>query len=146
MPRPNWGAFIGALILAPLTVGIPSLLLAWLLETSGGRFTGLNLVLMIASAATFLGAPTYLTFGTVFFVMTLNRTTTVTPSIFALAGFVANAASIPIVAAFSAATGGNPWGTILFVNGFGCIFAPLWGAIFAVLYDCFSRNTRQTPG
>ncbi len=33
-----------------------------------------------------------------------------------------------------------------FIVDFGCIAAPLWGAIFAAIYACFSRSTRQTPG
>jgi|GEM_PF-3067160 len=145
MTRIYPGSFIVALVLAPLTISLPALALAWLLEASGGIPTGLNIVMVIAFASAIFGAPTYLTFGTGFFIMILKRSAAVTPLNFAVAGFVANMVSIPVVAAFSAATGGNSLATIYFYNGFGAIFAPLWGAIFAALYFRFSRNTRQTP-
>ena len=127
--------FAFALIAAPLSLGAPSMLLLWL-----GAVTELNLpvfalIPFIATAATVLGAPTYLLFGGPAFWFALQHAF---PTAFA--GFLANLASLPFVVIFSLAFAdqGEVWSLPTMILTFGSVFSLLWGWIFGALYHLFA--------
>ena len=131
----NVPAFIFALILAPATIGALAMAIGWGLQALFPENASI-LVFGIATAASIFGLPTYLTFGTAFFIYYLRRTEDSFISAMAWAGLRANFASTPLVFLFflmvndQSAVGG-----VAFYVGFGTIFAPLWGANFGWLYS-----------
>jgi hypothetical protein len=134
--KANPWAFAGALILAPLTVGLPAVGLIWLATLTDSALAGLVMFAIFPAAATVLGAPTYLIFGgpALWFALRTNSST-------AFTAFIANLISLPAVGAFSILTNGEVLGTMTLYAVLGSIFAPLWGAIFALLYEMFSGET-----
>ncbi len=150
--RINPSAFIWALILAPLVTGLPAFAVLWVLGFAEIYLDGLSIVLGATAIATVLGAPTYLTFGTAAFVIALRRRRAHISRTGLVAGFVANLVSAPIVFVlvfiFDAS---EAWGMTVFIVGFGCIFAPLWGWICGALYarftsiSSFNNNNLSPP-
>ena len=109
-------AFFAALIFGPIVV------------------TLLTFYLFIPVFALAFGAPTYLTFGALFFWFALRKGWDSWPQITGM-GFLANLASAPAV--YMVLSNRQAWdatGATLTIIGFGCIFAPLWSIGFAVLY------------
>ena len=60
----------------------------------------------------------------------------------AAAGLAAHMASDPLL--LWAPLGIDPE-TTRFVAVWGCLYAPIWGAVFTVLYRNFSRNKPRRP-
>ena len=97
-------------------------------------FTLLTFFLFIPVFALAFGAPTYLTFGALFFWLSLRRGWDGLLQIAAI-GFLANLASAPAVyAVFSDLHYSSVAERTMMIIGIGCIFAPLWSLFFAVLY------------
>ena len=97
-------------------------------------FTLLTFYLFIPVFALAFGAPTYLTFGALFFWLALRKGWDSWPQITGM-GFLANLASAPAVYIFL--TNLPSWDATeatSMIIGMGCIFAPLWSLFFAVLY------------
>ena len=140
MPKIRWFAFVPALILAPLAVGIPAAILLWLnfLVFDDG-INVLTFVLGIAVYATAVGAPTYLLFGTPAFIKALRDNPKNPPT--ATYAVVANLISAPfllVVLLLFQTT--EELATTAFITGFGLVFAPLWGAVFGLIYTSFVRK------
>lgn len=132
-----WGAFAGAAILTSLVPAVPALLILWILvKVQAGAII---IIPAAAIAAAGMGAPTYLLFGLPAFALAIRRTGV--EHCWA-AGLVANLVSAPFVLVFLILFSREPWGGTAFLVGFGCIFAPLWGAIFRWLYGAFTRQDR----
>ena len=131
-------AFILALVLAPLTTGAPAgaalALMLWL----DAADNALGAICFIVSFATVLGAPTYLTFGAVFFWKALQKGTTLWTT--AIAANVVSAPAVLVVYLFVEPSWGQALGATFFTIVFGCIAAPIWGAIFGSLYEAFVRS------
>ena len=132
-------AFVSALILAPLTIAVPAygiLFAASYAEAPIAQF----IVLFFPIGAAWIGAPTYLTFGAFSFLRTLKRGGTSAGSL-VLAGLRAHAVSAPFVLIPLSLTEPSsdvlPTAVAFFL--LGLIFAPLWSAIFALLYERFTR-------
>ncbi|MEM9425880.1 MAG: hypothetical protein AAGA06_04175 [Pseudomonadota bacterium] len=129
--------FMFALVLAPLTIGLPAWGIVWiaaLAEVSGGL--GLLVFIAIPAVATVLGAPTYLFLGGPAFWFALQRGLSVP-----LTALSTNFASLPLVAAFFAVQSSQfQIGTMLWLYAIlGSVFAPLWGVIFVSLYNRFRK-------
>ncbi|NNE80369.1 MAG: hypothetical protein HKN18_08870 [Silicimonas sp.] len=138
MSKVRWGAFVPALILAPLVPALLALLLLFLMSLLA--LTPSPLIIMILAAfvaAVGFGAPTYLTFGAGAFWFGLRRFGPKAP--FWLLGLAANILSTPIVFAVLLAldASGALEGTA-FVVGYGLIAAPIWGVIFGWFYWRFT--------
>ncbi|NNJ67896.1 MAG: hypothetical protein HKP54_07630 [Boseongicola sp.] len=115
-PRPHLIdplAFFAALILGPIV------------------FTLLTFYLFIPMFALAFGAPTYLTFGALFFWLALRKGWDSWPQITGV-GFLANLASAPAV--FLVLSHFEAMEATMMIIGMGCIFAPLWSLFFALLY------------
>lgn len=134
----RWGAFIPALILASLVLAIPAFgalaLGAWL----NAGINPLGIVAMATVVAAGAGAPTYLTLGAAAFWYALRRTGP-DASFWSMA-LAANLIATPFVLAFFLISDPrDALGSTVFLIGFGCIFAPLWGGIFGWIYRTFTR-------
>lgn len=131
------GQFALALVLAPLTTGVPSAIFIALASTAGDVLVALILIAVFPVVATVLGAPTYLLFGGFAFERALRDGTSVP-----LAGFKANLLSLPIVLGVCALLDGleGMIFALVFYGGLGSVFAPLWGAIFVKLYKRFTHD------
>ena len=138
---PNPIAFLAALILAPLTIGLPAFFAIQL--GTAANLPALALFAAFLIVATALGAPAYLTFGAVFLWKCISDPEgTDIP----FAGIKAHTASMILIApAILLAPADNKVWLIVGYFGLGLIFAPLWSAIFGSLCQRFSRNTRQRP-
>lgn len=92
-----------------------------------------------------LGAPFYLIIGTPLILFSLSRRPPKTGQ-FAAMAFVANFATPVLYWVYVATfhTGDGPEGAMIFF-GFGAVFAPLWGAAFAVIYRYLQRDFYKTP-
>lgn len=109
-------AFFAALILGPIV------------------FTLLTFYLFIPVFALAFGAPTYLTFGALFFWLSLKWGWDGLLQITVM-GFLANLASAPaVLLVLGHFQGSNAQGSTMMIVGIGCIFAPLWSLFFAALY------------
>ncbi len=112
-PHPiRWNAFILALVLAPIVVGI------------------LGIWAVIPVFAVMFGAPTYIIFGTPAFLFAIVKCNA-GPLGLALAGFLANLAAYPGVLLLYGPDAAE------FITSFGYVFAPLWGLMFGFLYLAF---------
>ena len=134
----RWRAFVPALILAPL---VPAALAALVFFLAGQTDTNALSPLFILSSAIIsgvtFGAPTYLTFGSVAFWRVARRGRRGIGA-FASAGFVANLVSSPAVLAFFLVTSADEaLGLTAMLIGFGCLYAPVWGGLFGLLYRRF---------
>ena len=132
-------AFVAALILAPLSLALPAYGIVALVAATGGR-VDLVIPLLFPIGAAWIGAPTYLTFGAFSFRRALKRGGSSARSL-VLAGLRAHAVSAPLVLIPLTLT--EPSSDVL-PNAvaflfLGLIFAPLWSAIFALLYERFTR-------
>jgi len=137
MAEVRWGAFIPALILAPLVLCLPALAGFALLYLLGATDNVFALILAVVSFAAATGAPTYLTFGAFAFHAALRRGIPLWT-----AAIAANVISAPVVLIAFRLLGtgwGDALGATVYLIIFGCIFAPLWGVIFEALYDLFVR-------
>jgi hypothetical protein len=146
--RINPAAFIFALILAPLVTGLPAFALIWLLIIAEIELSRLSIVVSIPAMATVVGAPTYLTFGTVAFVLALRSRRDGGGHPVVWYAFIANLASAPaIFFVFLLTYATDELMFTVFFIGFGLIFAPLWGWIFGALYARFTKAmpTRGSP-
>ncbi len=134
----RWGAFIPALILAPLVLAVPAFGVLALGTWLNAGINPLGIVAMATVVAAGAGAPTYLTLGAAAFWHALRRTGPQAP--FWLMALAANLISTPFVLAFLLVLDPrDALGTTVFLIGFGCIFAPLWGGIFGWIYRTFTR-------
>ena len=143
MPRLNPAAFVWALVLAPLSLGLLSAVLSML--TAGAGLYPLTSFFGVSGVATVIGLPTYLTFGTVAFLRALERPA---PSLlrFALNGLLAHLASMPIVLiVLLIGFRESGFGLALGFLALGAVFAPLWSVIFGLLYRRFSRSIPRRP-
>ena len=139
MHEVRWFAFFPALVLAPLVLAVPSLLIMFAASVSGIDIGALAFVLGTSIVAVGMGAPTYLTFGLAGFVWALKKFGPDAP--FLMIAFVANLGSAPFVLALLfLLDASDEWQTTAFTVGFGCIFAPIWGALFGWIYRSFVRK------
>lgn len=136
--KPQPLAFLSSLVLAPMSVAIPCLVLALILSPSDPAQAEATFVLLVPFVGMFIGAPAYLTFGAYFLHTALaHGRTGLKP--FVKAGFLAHLASTPIAIIIFALADLNL--AVQFGAGYfalGCIFAPLWSAVFAALYKRMS--------
>ena len=104
-------------------------------------FTLLTFYLFVPVFALAFGAPTYLTFGALFFWLALRKGWDSWPQITGI-GFLANLASAPavflVLSHFEAMEGTT------MIIGMGCIFAPLWSLSFAILYRWLRLDIYQS--
>lgn len=134
----RWPAFIAALILAPLILGVPAWALFALFIKSNADMQGVfNWVVAFTAYSIPFGAPTYLTFGAFFFWRALWHNQSMI-----IAGLCANLVSIIVVAAglflFSA---GHDLGSILLMFlVFGSVYSMIWGWFFGLLYHRFTKS------
>lgn len=97
-------------------------------------FTLLTFFLFIPVFALAFGAPTYLTFGALFFFLSLRRGWDGLLQITGM-GFLANLASAPaVLLVLGHFQGADAQGSTMMIIAMGCIFAPLWSLFFAALY------------
>lgn len=135
----RWGAFITALILAPLTLAIPALVILMVLVPMSVGNNPIGIVAMATFVAAFAGAPTYLTLGAACFWYVLRRSGPDTPFFWSMA-LAANLVSTPLVLIFFLLIDAREaLGSTAFLIGFGCIYAPLWGLIFGWIYRWFTH-------
>lgn len=128
--------FLFALLLAPLTVGLPAWGLLWLGSQVDAPGVGLLIIAAFPAVAVVLGAPTYLLLGGPAFWFALKRNMSIP-----LTALSTNFVSLPLVAGLFALLP-SAWDigtTLLVYGGLGSIFAPMWGAIFFNLYNRFRR-------
>ncbi|MCV2892909.1 hypothetical protein [Lentibacter sp. XHP0401] len=120
--RIHMPAFFAALVLAPIII------------------TGATFWLVVPVFAVVIGAPAYLGLGLPLLIWHLSRAPCNAGEIAALA-FVSNftALCLTTFAAFALGKEQIVEATI-FYFGFGLIFAPLWGWMFGLLYNRFTRN------
>ena len=130
-------AFWSAFCLAPLSIGIPSYGLVLLAMAFEPLNLGPLVFLFFPGAAMFVGAPTYITFGAYFFWKALRRGYCSQRQL-VVSGLLAHFASIPFASFFFFAIGEDVLGPTLGFFVLGCIFVPLWSAIFAALYKRMS--------
>ena len=118
-------AFVVALIGAPILVGL------------------IGFWAVVPIFAIGFGAPTYLTFGTLFLFLALHSGTDTLDRL-ALWASIANLASAPAIwVAIRIGWGesaDDAWFATQFTVGWGLIFAPLWGLVFGWLYRVFRRD------
>ena len=133
----NKKAFWSALLLAPLSIGVPSYGLAFLFIAFPDPGLDIGIFLIFPGVAMFVGAPTYLTFGAFAFWKTLSRGHS-RPMQLAMAGLIAHFASTPVAALVFFLTDPDVLGPTLGFLALGLIFAPLWSVIFAALYKRMS--------
>lgn len=120
-------AFTAAFVGAPLLV---ALLGCWL---------------VIPVYAVLFGAPFYILLGAPAFILMLRRQEP-TGGNLALAGFVANLLGPVLSIPFFLHEGqSSPGGIVTFFLIFGSIFAPIWGAVFALLYRRMRRAFYAQP-
>jgi len=129
------GPFALALILAPLTTGVPAVIIIALASLVPEQLYGIIIVAMFPAVATVLGAPTYLLFGGIAFDRALKNETSMP-----LAGFMANLVSLPFVIVIAGLINGleGVIFALVFYGGLGSICALIWGAIFESLYKRFT--------
>lgn len=120
--RVHLPAFALALVLAPLWV------------------TLLTFVFVVPVFALLFGALPYLAVGGPLLFWLASRRP-ITPADTAWYAFAANVALLALSAAAAAILGDEElFGLSVFIFGFGCIFAPLWGLAFGWLYRLFTRK------
>lgn len=112
-------AFFGALILAPIIVGI-----------IGAP------VFLISVAALIFGAPLYLIFGAPILFWLLSRNVR-RKAVYAFAGLMTNTAIGIAIMVFN--TDSPELGNLYLL--FGSAFAPIWAATFAALYASFTKKS-----
>ena len=131
-------AFLSSLALAPVSIGLPCLALALIISPNDPNEAEVAFALMVPFVAMFLGAPTYLTFGAFALHSALARGhASIWP--FVRSGLLAHLVSTPLAVSIFALADLNS--ALQFSAGYfalGCIFAPLWSAIFAALYKRMS--------
>lgn len=127
------GPFTAALVLAPLSIGLPAWALVWLSTLTEEPLVGPLFLALFPAAALVVGAPTYLLFGGPALWRAIRRGYSAPGS-----AFLANLVSLPFVTAYAALMTGDIIATLAIFAFFGSIFAPLWGLIFAALYRRFS--------
>ncbi len=93
-------------------------------------------VYFIPVAAVVLGGPSYLLFGTPALWVAVRRHDADPPRTAAFA-FFANLVSFLPVLAYCHFVLNEP-GYALFIVGFGCFFAPIWGFVFGMLYQAWA--------
>ena len=138
----HWVAFFVALIAAPLIPAVLAYGLTALLEHFDLAPSGLPVLAGVILMAPAFGGLGYLVVGGPFLWHAARSKTG-----FAGAAFAANIASTPLVAIalFLLPGGSTDVGSMTgFIVGFGSIFAPLWGAIFGMLYPRLC-NVRWLP-
>ena len=131
-------AFVAALSLAPLVLGVPCLLLLTLAIALGLELPALFVALLVPVYAVLFGAVPYLLFGTPAFVFALRWRKSL-PG----AAFLANLVAAPaIFLAFLIPQGAEDAvaaaGLVLF---FGSMAAPIWGGFFEWLYNIFAGRS-----
>ena len=134
----NVRAFIGALLTVPLVTSLPFAIPMLVSATLDLHLNDAAFVLGFFVVASFFGLPTYLTFGAFMFARALRRGRTA-PLQLVKSGLVAHVLSTPL--AFLALLIIEPGDALSGGIGFfffGCIFAPIWSTIFAVLYKKLS--------
>ncbi len=138
MHEVRWGAFIPALLLAPLVLAVPAMAILFLTSLVQSGLSPIFSFVVAPVFAVMIGAPTYLTLGTASCWYALRRIGPNAP--FWAIGLGANLISAPLVLLFLVwLDPKNALDTTAFVIGFGCIFAPIWGAIGGLLYRRFTK-------
>ena len=123
-------AFFGALVLAPGLVGL------------------LGLPLVVPPFATILGAPLWLGLGTPALLWMVGRYPPrfATYALFAVAGHIILCGGALLIALWRPDLIPRPESELIMVYLiFGAIFAPLWGGLFAKLYNKFNRMADLGP-
>ncbi len=139
----NRAAFVWALIATPLAVFLVSAGLAFSTAALGAAI--ISVFLLVPAAGAVFSLPTYLTFGTVAFLRTLERPTP-SPTRFARNGFLAHLTSLPIASlCIWLFDSHDAFERILWFSGLGAVFAPVQSALFGKLYSYFSTSIPQTP-
>ena len=129
--------FLATLVATPLITGIPAFVVIYplILLDVAAYVAPLSLIVAFVAAATVAGAPTYLLFGGPAFYLALRKRGPAANLV--LPALLANLASAPFVLAwylvFEGADGGAVLPTLVFV-ALGCVFAPIWGYLFGVVY------------
>lgn len=139
-------AFIIALVAAPLLLALPFAVVLFFTWLSGVKPIPPSLVVaIIPIAAVAIGGVPYLIAGGPMFARKLKKTKPA-PWVFAMQASLANLTTLMIAAMYFLMIGDdNPIGSALVIFGFGMIFAPVWGAIFAIIYRRLRREFYQNP-
>ncbi len=128
-------AFIVALVAAPLSTALPGLamlLLIGMTETNAGPFLVIGYFLV---GAVLVGGIPYLAVGVPGLLHALRRHGRHAPT--GQYAFLGHVLSIPVVLLiFLFIEGGDPFGFIIFYLVMGSLFAPLWGTLFLIFYNC----------
>jgi hypothetical protein len=131
-------AFIGALVAVPMLTSLPFLIPLFIAAAFDLHLNGASFVLGFPVVGSFLGLPTYLTFGAYMFARTMRRGRTSAQQLIK-AGLLAHVLSTPLAVIGLVVI--EPDDALIGGIGFlllGCIFAPLWSAVFAALYKRMS--------
>ena len=111
--------FVACLIATPLVVAL------------------VGIVLMIPPIAAVIGGPLWIAIGAPVLIWAIRNGMTCTRD-FAMLGLAGNVATPPVAgyaASLSGAGTDMTLGFALFTFAIGCVFAPLWAAVFAELYQ-----------
>ncbi|MBM7066057.1 hypothetical protein [Actibacterium sp. 188UL27-1] len=123
-------AFLGALFGAPFLGAVVSVPFAALLTGS------IPVGFIIALYSVLGGGPLYLLFGIPVLIYALDRnwSNPVVLAALALATNLTMAAVYLLVAWLFGFDTDTSWSIALVIGGYGCLFAPLWGAMFGLIY------------
>lgn len=135
----QWRAFLLALILAPIIPGLPGLLL---LLTGWAPPLDLLILVLVPTVGIFLGAPTYLIFGTRTFMRQIRAHGRQAPSLW-MHALKAHLITCPVALVALFWQPDNPLLVVIVLIGLGCIHAPIWGALFGWLYQAFTNPELQ---
>ena len=141
-PKISRLGFVGALFGAPVVGAVVALPLAALLTNS------FPFGAMVSMFSVIIGGPLYLIVGTPVLSYAVHRGWR-GPLIFAALAFFTNlvawVAFVPLAVMFGSSFSQSA-DMALVIGGFGSVFAPLWGALFSVLYGLTTPKRNQWGG
>ena len=120
-------AFVAALVIAPVLV---ALLGFW--------------ALLIPVFALVIGGPVYLAVGAPLLLVMVTRVP-MQASVYACAGLIAQSVLTVLLMSYAGLNPSSGAGDLGVLALFGLVFAPIWAAVFAVLYRRWHRPARLFP-